>query len=223
MVFCDGSAIACFTRATACSASLLVISPQHWMQHHRRFRASRIIGLRGRIGDRSRGHVFLRRKCPRERPVHPFHDPFLGTEVHLEVERLKPDIPDALVPDTQEQTNLRLAEAVNGLHRITHDEQTAPVSGCPARREQIQKLVLAERSILELVDQHMLDPVIKREREIRRFVAGSQRAQRAPGHLCEIHLSAVLEHHPKFRDRQRQQLVQCLHHLPLAIVVPGWR
>src|SRR5256885_7015971 len=51
-----------------------------------------------------------------------------------------------------EQADLRVAEAVDRLHRIAHDEQRAPIALLPGGGEGFEQLELRQRGVLELID-----------------------------------------------------------------------
>ena len=85
--------------------------------------------------------------------------------------------PSCRRPGAEELADLGLAEAVDRLHRVADREQRPPVAGRPAGGELLDQLVLGERRVLELVDQHVPHAIIERERDIgRRVVLPSARS-----------------------------------------------
>jgi hypothetical protein len=68
----------------------------------------------------------------REYPVHPLHDFRLRAEVREERQWIELDAGQSCAPCVQKQAHLRIAEAVDGLHRIADDEHRAPVALLPA-------------------------------------------------------------------------------------------
>ncbi len=103
-------------------------------------------------------------------------------------ERRERDRSDALARGFQKQRHLGLAETVDGLHRVAHDEERAAVALFPARGELREQLVLRHGGVLELVDEDVVDAVVEREHEIRGAVLGLEGAKRALGDLDEIGL-----------------------------------
>ena len=61
----------------------------------------------------------------------------------------------------QKQPDLGLAKAIDGLHRVAHRERRPAIVPLPARSELLDEGVLADRSVLEFVDQQMLDLVVQ--------------------------------------------------------------
>src|SRR5687768_17840933 len=86
----------------------------------------------GRIGNSAGGDVGLRRQDVREGGVVPVDEAALGAEVGGEGEALQFYAAEALFPGLEEERDLGLAEAVDGLHRIADEEQRAAVVGLPA-------------------------------------------------------------------------------------------
>src|SRR6267142_5150353 len=97
---------------------------------------------RGRIGHGAGGGVGLGRQDVRERRVVPVDEAGLRAEVGREREALERDAAEALVPRLEEERDLRLAEAVDGLHRVADEEERAAVAFLPAGGEAPQELVL---------------------------------------------------------------------------------
>ena len=109
------------------------------------------------------------------------------------------------MPRAQEQAHLGFTKAVDGLHRIAHHKQRAPVIGRPAGGEALQQLVLRERGVLEFIDQDVMDAVVKRQQEVGGRVFGAQGEQRALRDLDKVGLAAQGEHQLEFGHGARQQ------------------
>jgi hypothetical protein len=123
----------------------------------------------------------------------------------------------------QEQADLGLAETVDRLHGVADREHAAAVACFPAGSEAGDQFVLADRGVLEFVDQQVPDAVIERQREISGRIRFAQRAQRALRNLDKVDLAARLEHELETRHRLRQQAQDGAQHFPLAFAVGGWR
>ena len=76
----------------------------------------------------------------------------------------------------QIQTDLGLAEAVDGLHRVADHEQRAPVARLPAGSELGQQFMLAHRGILEFIDQQVANAVIEMQGQIGGRLGGAKGA-----------------------------------------------
>src|SRR5258705_6641212 len=114
--------------------------------------------------------------------------------------RLQRDAGDACGTRAQEQPDLRFAETVNRLHRIAHRKYAAAVAWLPARGQLLDELVLADRGVLEFVDQQMANTVIERKRQISRALAGFECAQCSLRDLGEIDLPARPEDEAQLRN-----------------------
>ena len=112
----------------------------------------------------------------------------------------------------QVETDLGLAKAVNRLHRIADGEQRATIAMLPAGRQRGEQLVLAARGVLELVDQHMLQPVVEAQRQVRRLVRAAQGAARAHLDFGKIHLAVVPEHQLQLARCVQQYCKQARQH-----------
>jgi hypothetical protein len=155
----------------------------------------------------------------RKHRVHPLDDMGKGAEIRFEAQRLEPQAPEPLLLQADEQTDLRLPEAIDRLHRVAHAEQRATVAVGPARRQTLQQVELAERRVLELVDQDVLQSVVERECEIGRVVGRTERAQRAQRDFDIVRLALRLEHELQLRHCRGQQLEQCFERAPLILAV----
>ncbi len=59
-------------------------------------------------------------------------------------------------PARRNKPDFGLTELIDRLHRVAHREQRVPVARLPRRRQRGKQLVLSDRRVLELVDQHVL-------------------------------------------------------------------
>ena len=107
------------------------------------------------------------------------------------------------------------------MHRVTNREQGAAVAGFPAFGEPRDELRLADRGVLEFIDQQMTDAIVERQRKVGGRALLAQCAQGTLRHLGEIHLAARLEHQRQPRDRLRQQAGNRFERLPLRVAVAG--
>ena len=127
-----------------------IVFVKKWMQRHRRAGRCFVPGKRTgkrpgkRPGKRigithcTAGYVFLLRHDAAEGVVHPRDDTGLRTKIHRKRERRQRNIAQAFVARLEKQADLGLAEAINGLHRIAHQEQCAPVALLPSGGEFFQ-------------------------------------------------------------------------------------
>ncbi len=82
----------------------------------------------------------------------------------------------SLAPRVQEEADLRVAEAVNGLHRVADREHRAPVSRLPSRGEALEQLPLRVGGVLELVHQQVAHARVHREQQVGRLLGRAERA-----------------------------------------------
>ncbi len=108
-----------------------------------------------RKSNRARAQIVRRRKQPAERRVGPFDQARHGAEVPRKLQRFQPHITDPRIPSSQEQSHLRFAELVDGLHRVANNKEGSPIAGLPAHRECLDQVELGQRSVLEFIDQDM--------------------------------------------------------------------
>jgi hypothetical protein len=67
----------------------------------------------------------------REGGVEPVDEAGLRTEVGRQRQAFERDAADALLPGLEEERDLRLAEAVDGLHRVADQEEGAAIVPLP--------------------------------------------------------------------------------------------
>src|SRR5262249_53767583 len=125
---------------------------------------------------RARGDLIDARKDARERLVDPLDDCRRGAEVAFEHERLEPNVTDAALLRLEEQRQVRIAEAVDRLHRIADQEQRAAVAALPAAGQKLEQSDLRLRRVLELVDEQVLDSPVEREQKLGRRLDSAERA-----------------------------------------------
>ena len=86
--------------------------------------------------------------------------------------------PESPVARLDEQADLGLAEAVDGLHGIAHGEEAVAVAGLPAGGEAAQQVELGARGVLEFVHQDVAQAVVQGQGQVG---GGLVRAQRQAG------------------------------------------
>src|SRR5438067_10072598 len=128
---------------------------------------------RRRVRHGAGGGIGLARQDVREGSVVPVDEVRLRAEVGgqrnaLELDpRLRGGAAEAaLVPGLEEERDVRLAESVDGLHRVADEEQRAAVARFPPGGQSFQELELRIRGVLELVYQYVADAGVEREQEI---------------------------------------------------------
>ncbi len=169
------------------------------------------------VGDGSRRRIAAPGQQLRKRLVDPFDDARLRAEVVGKVEEIRLQFAYADVGDFQEQAHFRLAETVDGLHRVAHQEQTAAVALLPARGQRAQQVQLGLAGVLEFVDEQMADRGVQLQQQFARIVGAAQRGRGALRDFDEIHLARVGEAQPQLRHRQRQRHQLRAQHFPLRI------
>src|SRR6202020_1121880 len=142
----------------------------------------------------------------REGAVGPLDERRLRTEVARELERLQPHGADAVRARREEQADLRIAEAVDGLHRIADDEQRAGVALLRRRGEGLEELELCKRGVLELVHQDMAQRESGAQRELRRMAGLGERLTRRTAHVGVVDPAAGGELRLQLTGRMRQYL-----------------
>src|SRR5439155_27145020 len=95
--------------------------------------------------------IGLARQDVRERGVVPVDEAGLRSEIRGEREALELHGAEALFPRLEEERDLRLAEAVDRLHRVADEEERAAVAFLPARGEAAQELVLRPGGVLVFI------------------------------------------------------------------------
>ena len=119
------------------------------------------------------------------------------------------------MPRAQKDTDFGLPKAIDRLHRVAHGEYGAPVVRLPSRRQPFEQFPLADRGILEFVDQDVLDADVERQQEIGGRIGLAQRAHRALGNLGEVGLAALGKYHQQLSGCPRQQLEHRVERFPL--------
>ncbi|MGB3428888.1 MAG: hypothetical protein WBA53_12025 [Burkholderiaceae bacterium] len=166
--------------------------------------------------------VAFRRQHAREHAIHPLDDARLRAEVPRELERLQRQRPDTAVPRAQEQADLRLAETVDRLHRVTDHEQRAAIPSRPVGDESLDEFELGDRGVLELVDQQMTQARVERKRNVAGLLV-AKRLHGAMRHFAEIHRSRFGKHDPQFAGRPPQHIDDGPDDGPVVIRVPRRR
>src|SRR4029078_1890932 len=105
------------------------------------------------------------RKHFREEIVHAIDQRFNGAVVGRQFQKLKGHSVEGTMLDIEKQTDLGLAEAINGLHRIPHQKQCAAVARLPSCGQFLEQLILSARGILKFVNQQVFDACIETKRE----------------------------------------------------------
>ncbi len=149
-------------------------------------------------------HVVRSRQHLREAIVHPVHDRCRRAKIHRELQRLEHQLAEAVVADVEEQSDLRVAEAVDRLHRVADEEQRAPVAGLPAGRQRLQQSHLRLGGVLELVDQHVPQLRVERQRGVGRRVLAAERLPRRPREARVVGNAPLGEHQFEFGDGEAQ-------------------
>ena len=124
------------------------------------------------------------------------------------------DIPDTLLPGSQEKGHVGIPEPVDRLHRIAHQEERAAIAGLPSGREQFQKPDLGTRSILKFIHEDVLDASIKRKQQVRWPDRASQGPLGGQGQFDEIGGIAFGEQHPQFGYEVLQGTPKCRQRVP---------
>ena len=161
----------------------------------------------------------MRRQDPRECLVEPVDDRYGGAEVDAQRQPLQPHGTESTVADVEEQADLRVAEPIDRLHRIADQEQRTAVASLPAGGQCLDQSELRIGGVLELVDQHVPQARVERERGIGgrvRVAEGGARRGREPRIVRDASLG---EHDLQFRDGEAQHREQSPQHLPFGVVV----
>ena len=87
---------------------------------------------------------------------------FLRAEVAPQSQRLEYQPAETVPLDAPEQGDLGLAETIDRLHGIAHEEQAAAVTGAPSGRQPCEQVELRVGGVLELVDEEVLDALVER-------------------------------------------------------------
>src|SRR5205823_7195265 len=118
-------------------------------------------------------------------------------------------------PGLQEESDLRLAEAVDRLHRVADEEERAAVALLPAGGEAFEQFPLRVGGVLELIHQDVADLRVEREQEIGGALGRAERAHRALRDLGEVGLAALGEDELEVRGRAGEELEDGAERLPL--------
>ena len=159
------------------------------------------------------------RKHAGENRVDPVDDRRRAAEVALEREARQGDAADAELLRTQEQRHVRVAKAVDRLHRVADEKQRAAVVALPAGGQQLEQSQLRLRGVLELVDENVLDSAIECQQQIGRRLDLAQRAARRERELHEIDGAPLGEYDLELRRETQQHGPQRREAAPLRIAV----
>ena len=161
--------------------------------------------------------IIQQRKNVRKGRVNPIDDRRIGAVVAIEAQVFEGNAADAILPHAQEESDIGLAETVDGLHRITDNEQRTAVIRLPATGQLFEQFDLYRAGILKLVHQQVRDAIVERLRQIgwRLIVTESQTGAR--GDLDEIDLTALLKGQPQLTSRQTQQVREGFNRRPFFI------
>jgi hypothetical protein len=110
---------------------------------------------------------------------------------------------ESTVADVEEQADLRVAEPIDRLHRIADQEQRTAVASFPAGGQRLDQSELRIGGVLELVDQHVSQARVERERGIGgrvRVAEGGARGGREPRIVRDASSRTDLQ----FRDGETQ-------------------
>src|SRR5690606_5156819 len=100
----------------------------------------------------------------REHAIDPIDDDGSGAKVLFQAQRLKSQVAQSVLLQLDEESDLRLPEPIDRLHRIAHAKERSPVAIDPSGRQPFEKVELRERRVLKLVDQNVLDAMVECER-----------------------------------------------------------
>ena len=190
---------------------------------HRLARQRVVECRRHREAHRALRLVVARRQDAAEGAVHPVDDAPLRAEIGLQPQPVEAHVGEPLAPRAQEQAHVGLAEPVDGLHRVAHREDGAPVPGRPARGERGEQVPLASRRVLELVDEHVRQALVEGQQEVRGRGFGAERLHRAGRDLRMVDLAAFREDHEQLRRRDGQHRHHRVERRPLPFVEPRGR
>ena len=175
---------------------------------------------RRRVRHRAGSFILFGGQHFRESRVHPIDDAGLGTEIGRQAQRDQRHAGEPCMPRLQEQPDFGLAKSIDRLHRIADRKyRAAVVARLPAGGEALEQFPLADRSVLEFVDEYVLDAHVERQQQIGRRLGVAQRAHRALRDFGEIGLPALAEHDGQFGHRARQQFQHRAQRFPLRLRV----
>ena len=161
-------------------------------------------GDAGKMPHRAAPHVVRVGKHPREHFVAPVHQRRCRAEIAPQLQRLQSDRAEAGAAHGREAADLGIAEPVDGLHRIAHQEQRASIAFRPVLRQRQQQVVLIARGVLEFVDQDVPDARAQPFGERRWRGILRERLARRAGHLGVIALALLVEDPRQLCRRQQQ-------------------
>ena len=173
-----------------------------------------------RVGDGAGRDVLGAREDGAELVVHPVDDLRPGAEVARQPLRLQRQLAHASIATANEQTDVCLTEAVDGLHGIAHQKQAAAIVRAPSAGELFQQVQLTPVGVLVLVHQDVADAVVEVQAEIgvaAVFIA--EAAQRGGGQAAEVAVAAAGEHQLQLGGRALQHPYQGVEHVPLVVAV----
>ncbi|VGO06922.1 hypothetical protein AMB3_3154 [plant metagenome] len=176
---------------------------------------------RWRVADRARHGVICRRQHLREDVVDPSHHARLRTEVVGQGQEGGTQGAQALVAHMQEQAHFRLAEAVDRLHGVAHQEERAAIAVLPAGRERADQVDLRLAGVLELVDEQMTDGGVETQQQLAWVVGPAQRSLHALRDLDEVDFSGLGELQLQLCGSQAQGHQLRAQHVPLRIAETG--
>ena len=108
-------------------------------------------------------------------------------------------------PGGEKKTYVGIAEPINRLHRITDTEEGPAVVRLPPGCQAIEQLDLADRGILKLIHENVVETVIQQQRQIFGRILIAERAASREGQTGVIDLTASFEQQVKLGCRPGQQ------------------
>ena len=187
------------------------------MHPHAISRLARFRGRGRRIADRPALEIVRCRQACGEGLVDPVDDRAARAEIPPKSLGFKCDATDALALGLEEERDVRLAERIDGLHRIAHAEKAPAICGLPASYEQLEQSRLGRGGVLVFVDQQVTDPVVERQRELSRCRIEAERIACSGSDCRMIEAVAFGEERQQFCDRMRQHRGECMDALPLRV------
>ena len=105
------------------------------------------------------------------------------------------------------------------MHGIADAEDAASIALLPAGGQQRDQLELGARSVLEFIQQDVLQTIVEPQTEVRRCVRRTEGAQRRQGYRRKIRRALLSKHLIQFRRGQHQHLRHFANPPPLLIAV----
>ena len=118
-------------------------------------------GQRGRVGNRRGNRVFPVGKNVGKHLVVPRNQRRGGAEVDLQPQQLGMQRRQPTLAHLQVAPHVRLAEAIDGLHRVAHHKKSASVPLLPFLHHAFQQFELGGGSVLKFVHQDMVQAGIQ--------------------------------------------------------------